>query len=245
MVEAADSDLIQSRRKAISVLFPYAILLARQGQREMLDAFSRAAKVSNSRLFMWHHIKPFIVTLFDKPNPPSLNYVLGIISPSIVLCNQPHNDSAVAWPAATPSYAEEADRSVVVEVLRVAFINYGQHTSAERSAIRQVRAFGDTWVLGSYLLLLWSKGNVMSYGYKAFTDEIQTSVREDFGGIRMWRHREGLIRGVDQMLDRLEQLGWGTKPYRELKGLLLEVDGGAEKILTRTPPWLICSGLLI
>ena len=249
MVEAADSDILRSRRKAISVLFPYAVHLARRGQREMLDAFSRVARASDSWHFMWHHLKPFTMTLFDKPNPPSLNWVLGLISPS-----------AVAWPAVAPSYTEEVDRSMVDEVLRLAFITPGPPTGTEIPTIRQVRALGDTGILRSYLLLLWSEWYDLEYRHEYFA-EMQTSIREDFGGIEIWRHREDLIKCLDQVLTRLdyrkrqEQFRFAVRfvshietrmePYGELKRLLLEVDGAAEKILTRTPPWLIHLGLLI
>ena len=66
MVEAADPDPIQHKRKAISVLFPYALILEQHKQREMLKAVSRAAIVSDSGAFMWHHIKPFIVSRETK-----------------------------------------------------------------------------------------------------------------------------------------------------------------------------------
>ena len=257
MVEVADSKLIQSRRKVISVLFPYAVHLARRGQWEILDAFSRAAKASDSERFMWHRIKPFTMTLFDKPNPPSLNWVLGLISPSTVLHDQPHNNSAVAWRAAAPPYIEEVDRSAVDEVLHVAFTERQPGWGPGEHPIRQVRALGDTGVLRSYLLLLWSTWAHIGFRDGGFA-EMQISVREDFGGIGMWHHREDMIKRLDQVLEGVEQrvqpdeslealerIGRIAEGYGELRELLLEVDGRAEKLLTSTPPWLIHSGLLI
>ena len=243
MVEGADPNLIQSRRKAISVLFPYAVHLARRGQREMLDAFSRVSRASDSRHFMWHHIKPFTMMLFDKPNPPPLNWVLGLTSPGVILHDQPHNDSAVAWTAASPSYTDEVDRNVVGEVLRVAFTTPGlplTRTRTEEHAVRQIRALGGTGVLGSYLLLLLSRGGYIGYPDEDFA-EMQISIREDFSGIGMSRYREDLIKCLDRALEDL--WGWTAESYGELKRLLLEVDDAAEKILTRTPPWLIHSSL--
>ena len=246
MVEAADPGLIQSRRRAISVLFPYAILLARRGQREMLDAFSRVARASDSVYFMWHHINPFTITLFDEPNPPSLNWVLGLISPGVLLRDQPHNNSAVVWRAVAASCPDEVYRSAVAEVLRFAFFGPGPRTlGAERSAVRQARALGDTGVLRSHLLLVLSQWGHINYGPEDLA-VMQISIREDFSGIGMWRYREDLIRCLDQVLEGLEPREWaGESPYRELRRLLLEVDGGAERILTRTSPWFIHSGLLI
>ena len=253
MAEAADSDLIRSRRKAISVLFPYAVLLARRGQWEMVDAFSRVARASDSLHFMWRCIKPFIMTLFDKPNPPSLKWVLGLISPHQLWHDRPHNNSAVSWPAATPSHTGEADRGAVDEVLRVAadevlrvaFIPPRGLTGTEKAAVREVRALGDTGVLRSYLLLLWSRGTYIDYRYED-TAEMQISVWECFGGIGMWRHREFLIERLDGFQwEPAERMGQAAEQCREIKRLFLEVDEAAEKTLTRTPPWLIHSGLFI
>ena len=90
---------------------------------------------------------------------------------------------------------------------------------------------------------------------------MQVSIREDFSGIGMWRHREDLIKRVDHILERLDRgLGYLArhKPdfrrfniylaegqYEELKRVLLEVDRPAMNILTRTPLELIFFGLLI
>ena len=48
MVEANDSDLVFSKRKAINTLFPYAIFLEQGGQQQMMNAILRAARVSDS-----------------------------------------------------------------------------------------------------------------------------------------------------------------------------------------------------
>ena len=245
MVDAADSNLIQSRRKAISVLFPHAVHLARRGQREMLDAFSHVARASDSEHFMWHHIKSFTMTLFDKPNPPPLNWVLGLIWPRVLFYDQSHNNGAVAWPAAALSYTEEVDWSAVDEVLRVAFITPGRPTRTEKPAVREVRALGDTMVLRSYLLLLWSQWDDIDYEHEDFI-EMQIAIRESFSGIGMWRYREDLIQCLDEVLEGLERIDCPEElEYGELRRLLLEVDGRAEKILTGTPPWLIHFGLPI
>ena len=245
MVKAADPRLIQSRRKAISALFPYAVNLARRGQREMLDVFSRVARASDSSHFMWHRTGPFTKTLFDKPNPPSLNWVLELISPHKLWHDQPHDNSAVTWSA--PPYSEDADRGAVHEVLRVAFISPGRRTAtkAEKAAVREVRALGDTGVLRLYLHLLWSKGTYIDYRDED-TAEMQISIREGFGGIGMWRHREDLIKRLDGFRrETAERTGQASEQCRELKRLFLEVDEAAEKILNRTSPWLIPSGPLI
>lgn len=226
MVEAADPDPIQHKRKAISALFPYAVALERRGQRGMLDAFSRAARASNSDRFMWWHIKPFIATLFIKPDPPSLSWVLGLISPRLLWHDQPHDDLVVAWPAAGPSYAEEADRSLVDELLRLAFVApmrpflpITHHELSRRfmgtggDLVRQVRALGDIRVLKSYLILAWSDwDHIRIHDQSEGFAEMEISIQEDFSGIGMGRHREGLIKRLDHVLERLDHLLGRDKP---------------------------------
>ena len=166
MAERADPNSIRRKRKAISALFPLAILLARRRQGSMLDAFSRVARASDSGEFMWHHTKPFIVTLFDMPNPPPLNWVLGLISPGVLWHDRPHHDSVATWGVVTP-LSTEVDRSVVDMLLRIAFVASlrphippelsGRSKGTEGHIVRQVRAIGDIEILRSYLLLVWSE----------------------------------------------------------------------------------------
>ena len=135
---------------------------------------------------------------------------------------------------------------MVDEVLRLAFITPGPPTGTEVPAIRQVRALGDTGILRSYLLILWSRWTYVEYRHEDFA-EMQISIWECFGGIGMWCHREYLIERLDNLIrwEPAERTGQAAEQCRELKRLFLEVDEAAEKILTRTPPWLIHSGLLI
>jgi len=79
MVRVPNPGMIHSKRKAVSALFPYAISLDQGGQRRMVDAISRVARVSISIYgeFMWYRVKPTIAAMFDGPNPPSLNWVLA------------------------------------------------------------------------------------------------------------------------------------------------------------------------
>jgi len=194
MAKAADPNSIQCKRKAISALFPYAVILEGRGQWWMLDVLARVAIVAGSRPFMWYHIKPFIMTLFNKPNPPSLNWVLGLIAPGVLWHNQSHENSIVAWQAGSSSYTKEIGLSVVDEVLRVAFTFPEQPTillafqrqpsGARGDAVCHVRALGDLGILKSYLLLLWSEWFHIDSWSGGF-DEMQISIQEDFGGIGM------------------------------------------------------------
>ena len=111
MVEANDSELVFSKRKAINTLFPYAIFLEQGGQQQMINAILRSARVSDSgRLtflearqvginaiisrvrsskfepsdsgkFLWGRVVLYISRLFEKRSPTSLNRIVTLISP--------------------------------------------------------------------------------------------------------------------------------------------------------------------
>jgi hypothetical protein len=75
--------------------------------------------------------------------------------------------------------------------------------------------------------------------------EMQTSIREDFGGIEKWCHRDDLIKHLDRVLGEfdhvLARFIFGSvvelmgDQYGLLKNVLLEVDKRATETLTRTP----------
>ena len=90
---------------------------------------------------------------------------------------------------------------------------------------------------------------------------MQISIREDFSGIGVWYHREGLIERLDHVLGQLARgLGYlkqhkpsitenhiqtAREQYGELKRVLLEVDGEAVNTLARAPLGLTIFGLLV
>ena len=67
-----------SNRKAVGALFPYAVLLAQDGQQEMLDAISYVALQSASLELAWRHIEPCIVTLFNESSPHTMDGLLHL-----------------------------------------------------------------------------------------------------------------------------------------------------------------------
>jgi len=107
---------------------------------------------------------------------------------------------------------------------------------------------GDIELLESYFLLIWSEWNFI---WMAGLTGTHTSFKGDFGGIGMWRHREILIKRLDQVLGELDRgldhlrqqkpsleehhIQVASGDYRGLKEGLLEVDREALEILTRTP----------
>jgi len=216
MVEAADSNLIWSRRKAISALFPYAVFLEQHGQQGMLDLFSHAARATSSGTFMWYHIKPFTVALFDKPNPPSLKWVLKLVSPHVPWHDEPQDRSITTWQAASTSYKGVIDQNVVNELLHVAFIaslqshlprgDLGKSKQIEGEVICQVQALGDIGILKSYLLLVWLEWDRVGGQSGGGISEMKIAIQKDLCGIGMGHHWEDLIKQLDHILMQLDSL---------------------------------------
>ena len=258
MIADADSNLIFSNRKAINTLFPYAILLEQGGQQGMIDAISRAAKVSdfdpsNHRKFMWRHVVLYISRLFEKRSPTSLNRVIALISPYVPWDSALNNAVAVSrWAAAasTIPYTDEVGQRVVDALLQIAYIDllrphipvdmwgwikkrpslphmyHGLPDGACATTVANVRRLGDVDILKSYFLLIWSDQCLpLSTG----VNEMEGSIRKDFGGDGMENNREELIARLDLVLGRLDRrresnfVREARVEYTKLKNALQEV----------------------
>ena len=273
MVEGADPYLIQSKWKAIWTLFPYAVCLERGDQQGIVSTISRAAKVSKSVGFVWRHLDPYIATLIREPSSPSLNWVVVLVAPNIRWEDTAKGQSAVVrWAAAALAVrrTEEVCRDVVNTLLQIASnislqlhipievwaclkkvrslppVCLGRYLGTTGCVVRHVRGLGDVEVLKSYFLLVWSEwDSILSSGYY----EMETSIREDFYGIGMYRHREDLIRRLDHVLGQLDRGSeylkqhkpWiddyhiltGKGEYGRLREVLLEVEREAMNTLIR------------
>ena len=64
--------------------------------------------------------------------------------------------------------------------------------------------------------------------------EINDSLRQDVGGIEMWSDHKDLIERLDYVLGHCESR-YMKGDYKELKGVLLEIETGAMKTLIRVP----------
>jgi len=123
----------------------------------------------------------------------------------------------------------------------------GRSAGTMYQVVRTVRELGDVEILKSYFLLVWSEWCSI---YSGGLVEMCTSIREDLAGVGMGRHREVLVERLDRVLAQLD-MGSGhlgqhnpvlnedriliaKGQYRELKGVLLEVDMEALEVLTRT-----------
>jgi len=111
MAKAADWEAILSKRKAISTLLPYAIRLAGGGQQQMIDAFSRTARASNSGEFMWRCVGPVVDTLFDEPSTPSLDRVITLLSPHLDYFNE---NKVTRWSTAA---LETVTRLSIIQII--------------------------------------------------------------------------------------------------------------------------------
>jgi hypothetical protein len=137
----------------------------------------------------------------------------------------------------------------------------GRSRGSSGDVVRQVRALGDAEILKSYLLLVWSEWDCIDDRKSGGLAEMQVSIREDFGGFWMRRHRRGLIKRLDRVLGRLDgeldhlqqykpsldihHISRAKTQYSELKATLLEVDAEAMDSLARKSLRIIIFGLLI
>ena len=134
----------------------------------------------------------------------------------------------------------------------------GRSRGIHESVIRQVRALGDIEILKSYLLVVWSEWEFI--GSRRALSGMVDLIREDLGGIELGHHREDLVERLDYVLGQLDQglghlkrygpnvskdmIRWAGVDYRELKRMLMVVDGEAMNVLTRMPPTSILFRLL-
>ena len=250
VVEAADSNPILIKRKAISALFPYAVRLEQCGRGRMANVISCVARASNSGSFIWDRIGPHISMLFDKPNPP-LNWVTTLASQHVPWSDELHDENTVArWASAasTVQYTEAIGQSTVDALFHIASVGSlrphipipiwallkqrrplpsecrGRSRGSASDVVRYIRGLGDIEILKAYFFLIWSEWNDIS---DPGLDELEISVREDLSGTVMWRHRQDLIKQLDHLLRQLSRGPECLKRrerYAKLKGVLLEMD---------------------
>ena len=271
--------IFQSKRKAISALLPYAARLPQGKQHRMFEAILRISSKWSSMEFMWNHIGPSITSWFDESSPPSLNHAITIASPCVnwmyILRNQGTVARRAAAVSATP-YSEAVGQSVADALLQISN-NYAlrphipieawallkRHPSSPRWAhthlltldlVDHIRGFGDIEILISYFLFIWSEWQPLDSLGPA---EMEIIVWEEIRGVGMWRHRDDLIKRLDDVLSRLDRgLEYLTQydprleedrfartrtRYTQLKELMVEVDRESMKTLSRAPPNLFPS----
>jgi len=272
MTEAEDRDQLLSKRKAITALLPYAVLQETSGQLEMFDTFLRAARASRMLRFRWSCVEQSVDMILSRATP----HVIVLVSPHIPWSSLMDMGNLVQqWAAATSMVpcTEEVVQSVVDALLQIAFesdllphipvdawswltkrpslppVCLGRYLGTSPPIFRAVRKLKDIEILKSYFLLTWSEWDSIWYGS---LDEMRSSIREDFGGVWMDRHRADLTKRLDDVLGQLDQgLGYLRQlnpdleehhfrdmklQYGQLKETLLEAN---IKAITRTPIHLL------
>ena len=239
VVATADRRQIFSKRKAISALFPYAILLGQGGHQGMVDAILSAARASHFGRFMWRRTNPYIIPLFDEQSPHSLNQVIALASPHVAWDGMSDGKNAVArWVAAASAipYTEEVGQSVVEALLQIVSVtslrshipidlwtwlkrrpplppvSRGQELACSPEVIHYVRGLGDIEILKPFFLIL----SQWSHHTNPSLNEMGISIREDFSGIQMREHRKDLGKQLDHVLEQLDRGFEFVQQWRQL-----------------------------
>jgi len=258
MAEAEDYLPLWSKYMAISVLLPYAILQDQDGQPELLDLFFHVVKASRKSKFTWDQTSQYASVLFSGASP----HIILLVSPHLHW-DQLGEDSIQQWAVATTMVpcTEEVAQSVVDALLQIAQYHsssphitidvwswltkqpslppvcFGRYIGTINGVVKAVQGLKNIEVLKSYLLLVWSEWNSLTYdGF----DEMCALIYKDFGGIGMGHHQVDLIQKLDHILgqlgqglehlrqhnpnlgrDHLDIMEW---QYIELKDVLLEVQ---------------------
>ena len=245
MVKSNNTNLIISKRKAISTLLPYAVLLEQGGQQGVINPILRAARLSGSDFsnhgkFMWRHVVVYISRLFEKRSPTSLNRLIALISPFVPWGGALNNTIAVSrWAAAASAipYTEEVGLSVVDALFQIAYIDLLRpHIPIEMwgwvkrgvsfPSVCSGLALGARVSTVAYVRKLGDVDLLKSYFVLIWTDrwifrsaqtfDMEVSLREDFCGAEMAHHRKDLIERLDYILGQLTRRV-ETYPVREAK----------------------------
>ena len=234
---------LRSNYKSAGTLLPYAIRLEQCGQQEMIDAIILAAKILG-KSFRWRRIRAQVAAVFYESSPPSLDRVITLISPYVYwydgeLCTA---EAVTRWGAAVSAvpYSEEVGQSVVDTLFQISSqlplqphipVNLwawlkkrpllppecqGRWDGSSDSVVRQVRRLGDIEILKSYLLLVWSEWDDL---HPDGCLEMQALIREDFGGVGMWCHRDDLTEHLDHVQEQLDR---GVEYFRHHEPLIVE-----------------------
>jgi hypothetical protein len=269
-----DLDRIFSKRKAISALFPYAISLERDGNQGMIDEVLRVTAIPYSRKFLWRRME---AVLFAESSSPSLDRAIALVSPYLPWTDSTFYDHNTVdrWAAAALAveHTEEVGQSVVDVLLQIASddslrpripddawallknpvslpsVSRGRSLGTGLDVVLHVRQLGYIDVLKSYYLLVWSEWDSLS---DSVINEMETSIKEDFGGVGVWGHRKDLIERLDTVLVQLDlrstsldqekpEIGENCierakEQYQRLRDAFVTVDTEAMETLTSTSP---------
>ena len=241
MTESKDPYQIQSKRKALTAFFPYAVWMERSGECRMMDAFLSATKVSGPGTSLWGAITPFISTLFEAAS----DQTVVLTSPRVPWDREPDATRAVIrWASAASAvpYTDEIGPIVVDALLSIAsvdclrphipidiwswlnkrptlpYVCLGRSAGTRKHVVRCVRKLKDVEILKSYFLLVWSEWDHITY--PEALSEMRMTIKQNFKGVEMEVHRKDLIKHLDYVLRHLNR---GLGYLRQFK-LWIEQD---------------------
>ena len=226
MAESGDPYQIQSKRKALTAFFPYAVWMERGGECRMVEAFLSAAKASSPATSLWGAITPFISALFEAAS----DQTVVLTSPRVPWDREPDATRAVTrWASAASAiqHTDEVERSVVDALLIIASVDclrphipdgnwswlnkrptlppacLGRSLGTRKHVVRCVRKLKDVEILKSYFLLVWSQWDRIAY--PEAPSEMRMAIKREFKGVEMEDHRKDLITHLDHILQQLNQ----------------------------------------
>jgi len=123
MIEAPDPGQIRSKRKAITALFPYMVRLEQDGQPQPLEVFLRLARASGQWGFMWHRVRPLVITLLQEESSAPIKRAILLALPHMPWANFANGQHLVQLWAAAASvfpYPDEIGQIVVDTLLHIA-----------------------------------------------------------------------------------------------------------------------------
>ena len=179
---AVDPGPIQSKRKAITALLPYAVWRERGGQPEMLDTVLHAARASRMSGFMWYHVDGSVSALLAGASPSVIAPVLSHITCSLFIGEEGLIQRWAGIASAVRALKDvEALKSFLLPVW------------SEWNVVASGDGMANTHPL--------DPSRVDHCGFCV----MRTSIQEDFGGTGMTHHRAGLIHRLDHVLAQLDR----------------------------------------
>jgi len=229
LIDARDRDTLGRKRKAITLLFPYAVWQERSEQYKILDALSRAARTLRPMRLMWYHVEPFLGTLLNDTSRISLKRAAMLVSPCFPWDEWRHRKDLIQTWVTTASVVpkdEQVAPSVVETLLQIAYHNFaslqpnngeiwswltiqpslpptcwGRYLGSDFDVVQAARKLRDIEILKSYLVIVWSEWDSLGSGFFTMYD----SVREDFSGTELYFHRADLAQRLDHVLGQLDK----------------------------------------
>ena len=226
MTESGDPYQTQSKRKALTAFFPYAVWMEKGGECRMMDAFLSATKVSGPGTSLWGAITPSISTLFEAAS----DQTVVLTSHRVPWDREPDAIRAVTrWASAASAvpYTDEIGPIVVDALLSIAsvdclrphipvdiwswlnkrptlpYVCFGRSVGTKKHVVRYVRKLKDVEILKSYFLLVWSQWDHITH--QEALSEMRLAIKQDFKGAEMEVHRKDLVKHLDYVLRHLNR----------------------------------------